>query len=240
MHGAFRKALAKYDVNHRIASPYHPQTSRQVELTNREIRLILQKTVNSSRKDWSKKLGDALWAYITAYKNPMGMSPYKMVYGKASHLPLELEHKAFWAVRELNVDPKLAGEKPLMNLTSLDEWRSEVYESAKLFKEKVKKWHDRRILKCEFNVGDKVLLFRSCFWFYPGKLLSRWEGHFHIEEVYRSGAIKINNFEGTKPQVVNGQRLKHYVVGDPVNVEADVIQVVTHEEHIQAKYQTPT
>src|ERR1041384_8606530 len=68
-HGDFRKALAKYDVNHRIASPYHPQTSGQVELTNREIQLILQKTVNSSRKDWSKKLGDALWAYRTAYKN---------------------------------------------------------------------------------------------------------------------------------------------------------------------------
>src|SRR3954462_7410811 len=81
--GAFRKALAKYDVNHRIASPYHPQTSGQVELTNGEIKLILQKIVNSSRNDWSKKLGDALWAYRTAYKNPMGMSPYKMVYGKA-------------------------------------------------------------------------------------------------------------------------------------------------------------
>ena len=140
-HGSFRKALAKYDVNHRIPSPYHPQASGKVELTNREIKLILQKIVNSSRKDWSKKLGDALWAYRTAYKNPMGMSPYKMVYGKACHLPLELDHKAFQAVRELNADTKLAGEKRFMNLTSL-EWRSEAYESAKIFKEKVKKWHD--------------------------------------------------------------------------------------------------
>src|SRR3954469_25055225 len=125
-------------------------------------------------------------------------------------IPLNLEHKAFCAVRELNTDPKLAGEKCLMNLTSLDEWRSEAYGSAKMFKKKVKKWHDRRILKREFSVGDKVLLFRSRFRFSPGKLLSRWEGTFHIEEVYRSRAIKINNFEGTKPQVVNGQRLKHY------------------------------
>lgn len=238
-HGAFRKALAKYDVNHMISSPYHPQTSGQVELTNREIKLILQKRVMSFRKDWSKNLGDALWAYKTTYKNPMGMSPYKMVYGKACQLPLELEHKAFWAVRELNSDAKLAGEKRVLNLTSLDEWRSEAYESVKLFKEKVKKWHDKRILRWEFNVGDKVLLYKSHFRFSPGKLVTKWEGPYLIEEVYRSGAIKINNFEGTKPQVVNGQRLKHYIAGDPSNVEVDVIQVVTHEEHIQTLYRTP-
>src|SRR3954464_10246936 len=166
------------------------------------------------------------------------MSPYKTVYGKACHLPLELEQKAFWAIRELNADPKLAGEKLLVNLTSLDEWRSEAYESAKMFKEKVKKRHDRRILKREFNVGDKVLLFRSCFRFSLGKLLSRWEGPFHIEEVYRSGAIKINNFEGTKPHVVNGQRLKHYMERDLVNVDVDLIHTTTHEEHVATQFQT--
>ena len=135
--------------------------------------------------------------------------------------------------------PKLGGEQCLMNLTSLDQWRSEAYESAKMFKEKLKKWHDRRILKREFNVGDKVLLFRSCFTFSPGKLLSRWEGPFHIEEAYRSGAIKINNFEGTKPQVVNGQTLKHYMAGDPINLDANMIYTSTHEEHVAAQFQTP-
>ena len=90
--------------------------------------------MNSSRKDWSRKLGDALWVYRTAYKNHMGKSSYKMVYGKACHLPLELEHKAYWVVRELNVDAKIDGEKRLLNLTSLEEWRSESYESTKMFK----------------------------------------------------------------------------------------------------------
>ena len=125
-------------------------------------------------------------------------------------------------------------------MSSLDEWRSEAYENAKLFKEKVKRWHEKIILKWEFNIGDKVLLYRSRSRFYAGKLLSKllskWEGPFIVEEVYRSGAVKINNFPGTNPQVVNGQRLKHYLSGDPYNVEADIVWVLTPEDHIRAKY----
>jgi hypothetical protein len=121
----------------------------------------------------------------------MGMSPYKMVYEKACHLPLELEHKALWAVKELNRDFKLANKKRLLDLSSLDEWRNEAYENARLFKEKVKQWHGKRILKREFHVGEKVLLYRSHLRFFAGKLLSKWEGPYVIEEVYCSGVIKI-------------------------------------------------
>ena len=125
--GTFRKILHKYGVTHRVASPYHPQTSGQVELSNREIKSILEKTVTRSRKDWAFKLNDALWAYITAYKNLMGMTPYKMVYGKSCHLPIELEQKAYWAVKNLNYDYKTAGEKRMLDIHALDELRNEAY-----------------------------------------------------------------------------------------------------------------
>jgi hypothetical protein len=163
----------------------------------------------------------------------MGMSPYKMVYEKACHLPLELEHKAFWAVRELNRDFRLTGKKRLLDLSSLDEWRNEAYENSRLFKEKVKQWHDRRILKREFHVGEKVLLYRSRLRFFGGKLLSKWEGPFIIEEVYRSGAIKIASLKDNTAQVVNGQRLKNYISRDSYNEDINVIQVVTPEEFIK-------
>ena len=103
----------------------------------------------------------------------------------------------------------------------------------KLFKEKVKRWHDKRIQKREFNVGDYVLLFNSHLRFFAGKLLSKWEGPYVIEEVYHSGAIQMNNFEGTNPKVVNSQRIKHYISGNPINVETNVIETVTPEEYIR-------
>ena len=131
---------------------------------------------------------------------------------------------------------KLADEKRLFDISSLDEWRTQAYENAKLFKEKVKRWHDKRIQKCEFKVREYVLLYNSHFRFFVGKLLSKWEGPYVIEEVYRSGAIKINNSEGTNPKVVNGKRIKHYISGMPINVESNIIQTLTPEEHIKESF----
>ena len=165
------------------------------------------------------------------------MSPYKMVYGKACHLPLELEHTTCWAIKELNYDFKLAHEKRLFDISSLDAWRTQAYENAKLFKEKVKRWHDKRIQKRGFNVGDYVLLFNSRLRFFAGKLLSKWQGPYIIEEVYRSGAIKNNNVEGINPKVVKGQRVKHYISGNPINVQINIIDTVTPEEYIRNAFQ---
>jgi len=122
-------------VKHKVATPYHPQTSGQVEVSNRQLKQILEKIVASSRKDWSRKLDDALWAYITAFKTPIGFSPYQLVYGKACHLPIVLEHKAYWANKFLNFDQALAGKKRLLKLNELEDVRLRAYENALIYKE---------------------------------------------------------------------------------------------------------
>ena len=94
--------MRKYGIVHKAGLPYHPQAQGQVELANREIKTILEKTVNLSRKDWSLRLIDSLWAYRTSYKIILGASPYRRVYGKAYHLPVEVEQKAYQAIRQYN------------------------------------------------------------------------------------------------------------------------------------------
>ncbi|GJX69289.1 reverse transcriptase domain-containing protein [Tanacetum coccineum] len=146
------KTMKRYGVNHRFSTSYHPQTSGQVENTNRALKRILEKTVKDNPAIWSRKLDDALWAFRTAYKTPTGTTPYKLIYGKNCHLPFEIEHRAYWALKNCNPDLIAAGEKRMFQLHELDELRYQAYENSRLYKERTKVWHDRKLrMRKEFK-----------------------------------------------------------------------------------------
>ncbi|GJT40765.1 reverse transcriptase domain-containing protein [Tanacetum coccineum] len=183
----FAKVMSKYGVTHRLSTAYHPQTSGQVEVSNRGLKRILERTVRENRASWSDRLDDALWAFCTAYKTPIGCTPYKLVYGKPCHLPIELEHRAYWALKHANFDLKTAGDHRKLQLNELNELHDQAYENSLIYKERTKKLHDSKIKNCIFNVGDQVLLFNSRLKIFSGKLKTRWSGPFTITEVFPFG-----------------------------------------------------
>lgn len=188
----FESLLKKHGVKHKVATQYHPQTSGQVEVSNRQIKAILEKMVGKTKNDWAMKLDDTLWAYRTAYKIRIGTTPFNLIYGKSCHLAVELKYKVLWAIKFLNFDLKKTSMKRLIQLEELDEITQDDYESPPIYKEKTKAFHDKKILKRDFQAGDLVLLFNSRVKLFLGKLKSRWSGPFKVKEIYL--------FYGTRPE----------------------------------------
>nr|GEY33673.1 reverse transcriptase domain-containing protein [Tanacetum cinerariifolium] len=142
-----------YSVTHPLATAYHPQTSGQVEVSNRGLKRIMERTIGENRASWSDKIDDALWAFRTAFKIPIGCTSYKLVYGKACHLPIELEHKAYWALKHANFDLLTAGDHRKFQFNELNELRDQAYENSLIYKEKTNRIHDSKIKDRVFNVA---------------------------------------------------------------------------------------
>nr|GEW38200.1 reverse transcriptase domain-containing protein [Tanacetum cinerariifolium] len=218
----FAKVMPKYGVTHRLSNTYHPQTSGQVEVSNRGLKRILKRTIGKNRASWSDKLDDALWAFCTTYKTPIGCTPYKLVYGKACHLPIELEQKAYWALKQANFDLTVAGDHQNIHLNELNEIRDHAYENSLIYKEKTKRIHDSKIKNHVFNVGDRVLLFNSRLKIFLGKLKTRWSGPFTIAKVFPYGMVELSQANGPNFKE-NGHHVKHYFGGDvPQSVVSDL------------------
>ncbi|GJT08075.1 reverse transcriptase domain-containing protein [Tanacetum coccineum] len=191
----FTKVMLKYGVTQRLATMYHPKTSGQVEVSNRGLKRILKRTVGENCASWSDKLDDALWAFRTTFKTPIGCTPYKLVYGKT------------------------AGDHRKVQMNELNELRDQAYENSLIYKEKTKRIHDSKIKNRVFNVGHRVLLFNSRLKIFSGKLKTRWTGPFIVAQVFPYGTVELSQTDGPNFKV-NSHRLKHYFGGDmpPVDV----------------------
>ncbi|GJY86441.1 reverse transcriptase domain-containing protein [Tanacetum coccineum] len=170
----------------------------------------IQSSVGYNPKDWSEKLNDSLWAFRTAYKTPTGCTPFRLVYGKACLLPVEIKHKAYCALKQCNMDLAIAAKNHFIELNELMELRDGSYENTRIYKERTKKWHDSRLRgDKDFKVGDNVLLFNSRLRMHPGNLKLKWYGPNVVKTVYPYGTMEITD----KNRIcfkVNGQRLKKY------------------------------
>nr|GEY09726.1 reverse transcriptase domain-containing protein [Tanacetum cinerariifolium] len=152
---------------------------------------------------------------------PIRCTPYKLVYGKSCLLQIELEHRAYWALKHVNCDLETVGDHHNLQLNELSELRDQAYENSVIYKERTKKLHDSKIKNCIFNVGNQVLLFNSRLKIFSGKLKTRWSGPFTITRVYPYGNIELSQPNGPNFKV-NGHHVNYFGGDVPFNVAPDL------------------
>ncbi|XP_071726795.1 uncharacterized protein [Rutidosis leptorrhynchoides] len=192
-----------------MSTAYHPQTNGQAEVTNRALKRILEHTIGHHGNKWAEKLDDTLWAFRTAYKNLLCTTPYWMTYGKACHLPIELEYKALWTLKTCKLDPLETSRHRKMQMNELAELRDQAYETNYIYNEQTKILLDAKLIPSKFAPGDKALLLNSWCKRFSGKFKSRWSGPLTVIHVFPHGAMELEGPTGNFK--VNGHRLKVYL-----------------------------